>query len=276
MRRGKADLAISSALVSIHGQMVDEHLSVALQAAREAGVILKEGFYNYAGYSSKGVHDLVTESDLRSERIILGHIRSSFPSHRVRSEEAGGELKASGYQWIVDPLDGTSNFASGNPYFSLSIALVHEGKALVGVVYNPITGELYHALRRQGAFLNDSPIRVSSKRSLSASFIAVAYAADEQDIRNGIAILQRTALSARRAVVNFAPALDLCNIARGRLDGLIDNGSTAEDHAAGSLILQEAGGKVQNLGLAQWDVLQTGVVASNGYIQEALIELAGT
>lgn len=253
--------------------MIERFKPVAVAAALEAGEILKQGFSDYSGFTSKGPHDIVTETDLRSERAVLKRLAGAFPEHAVRSEETGSTPRSSEYCWIIDPLDGTSNFASANPYFSVSIALAREGRVILGVVYSPLTAELYQAVHGQGAFLNDRAIRVSPRNSLADSFVGIAFSADEGDTRRGIELLGRAAGVARRTVVNFAPALDLCSIARGRLDGLIDNGSTPEDHAAGSLILLEAGGTIQNLGASGWNVFRTGVVASNGRIQGALLGL---
>ncbi|MCK5463289.1 MAG: hypothetical protein KAI95_09745, partial [Bacteroidales bacterium] len=139
------------------------------------------------------------------------------------------------------------------------------------VVYNPISDELFYAEKGKGAFLNGGKISVSGRKDISGSLLALAYAPEEDEIRQGIALLETFVLQCRRVVINFAPALDLCNIARGRIDALIDNGSTPEDHAAASLILTEAGGKLRNLDQPGWDVNRTGIIASNTLLQDQLV-----
>jgi myo-inositol-1(or 4)-monophosphatase len=251
-------------------------LKTASEAARAAGPILETGYENLSGVQAKGEHDVVTDTDYQSERVILEIIRKEFPGHSVRSEEEGEQLTGSDYIWYVDPLDGTANFLAGVPYFSVSIAAAHQGTVVAGVVFNPVTGEFYHASKGGGAYLGGRRIHVSTTDGLSSSIIATAFAPEEKEIKEGTRLIETIALSVRRTVINFAPALDLCNIARGRMDGLVDNGSTPEDHAGASIILQEAGGKLQNLGSNTWDVNRTGTVASNGRIHEALLDLTDT
>lgn len=243
----------------------------ASNAALEAGKILKQDFYHSAAYQNKGKHDVVTETDLRSEKILLQKIREVYPEHTIISEELGKEVYDSEYCWYIDPLDGTSNFITGNPYFAVSIGVAFKGEIMAGVVYNPLMEELYLAEKGAGAYLNNVPLAVSTTDKMEDALIATAYAAGEEEIQEGVRILQRVAMRTRRVVLNFAPALDLCNIARGRIDGIIDNGSTPEDHAAASLIVNEAGGTLQNLHRDTWDVNITGIVASNGLIQEDLL-----
>lgn len=248
-------------------------METASKAARAAGPILEAGYENLSGVQAKGDHDVVTDTDYRSERAILEIIRKEFPGHSVRSEEEGEQVTGSDYMWYVDPLDGTANFLSGVPYFSVSIAAAHQGTVVAGVVFNPVTGEFYHAVKGGGAYLGEQRIHVSTTAQLSSSIIATAFAPEEREIKEGARLIETIALSVRRTVINFAPALDLCNIARGRMDGLVDNGSTPEDHAGASIILQEAGGVLQNLGSDTWNVDRTGTVASNGHIHEALLDL---
>jgi fructose-1,6-bisphosphatase/inositol monophosphatase family enzyme len=243
---------------------------VAIEAAKEAGSIAKEDFYNAGAYKDKGAHDVVTETDMKSEECILKIIKNAFPDHTVISEEAGKQIQGSEYSWYVDPIDGTSNFITGNPYFAISLGIARKGEIISGVVYNPLLDEMYVAEKGGGAFLNAKKIKVSTTSEMKNALVATAYSADEADIQTGINIQQNLALTARRVVLNFAPALDLCNIARGRIDGIIDNGSTPEDHAAASIILEEAGGALQNLHKDYWDVNTTGIVASNGFIHQSL------
>lgn len=246
-------------------------LETVKSVARSAGAILADEFYHINTFDAKGDHDIVTRADYRSENLIMKELLAVYPDYSIITEESANVDRGSGYCWYIDPLDGTNNFITGSPYFVVSIGLAFRNEIILGVVYNPISDELFHAEKGQGAFFNDEPISVSGRRELSESLLALAYAAEEVEIRQGISLLETLVLKCRRVVINFAPALDLCNIARGRLDGLIDNGSTPEDHAAASLILTEAGGELRNFDQAGWDVNRTGIVASNGLLQDHLV-----
>jgi len=246
-------------------------LETVISAAKSAGSILAGEFSRITKFEAKGKHDIVTRADYHSEFLIIEQLQAEYPDYGIVTEESPNIEGKSGYCWYIDPLDGTSNFITGNPYFAVSIGLAFQNEIMLGVVFNPISGELFYAEKGKGAYLNKKEISVSERSELSGSFVACAYAAQEEKIREGIDLLEKLALQSRRVVVNFAPALDLCNIARGRIDALIDNGSTPEDHAAASLILSEAGGSVRNYDRASWDVNRTGIIATNKYIQEKLL-----
>ncbi len=245
-------------------------LTEAVKASKQSGKVLKAGFVAKQEVREKGKHDVVSQIDLASEKIILKIISKSFPSHSIRAEESGSQNKRSEYKWYIDPLDGTSNFLSGVAYFSVSIALAFREKIILGVVYNPILDELYTAEVNKGTFLNGKKIRVSKEKDFSKAFVAAAYSSSEQNIHLGLKTVEKLSLASRRVMINFSPALDLCNIARGRLDALADSGTTPEDHAAGSLIVEEAGGKINNYKYKNWDVEKVGIVASNGLLQAKL------
>ncbi len=254
--------------LNMHTQL----LELATKAVLEAGKILSHDFHNLGKVLSKGMHDVVSETDLKAEKLIIEMIRTNYPNHSIIAEESGRMVAESEYAWYVDPIDGTSNFVTGNPYFTISIGIAYKEEIIVGVVYNPILDELFHAIKGEGAYLNNNQIHVSDRKELKEAYVAIAYSADPDDIIKGICYQQQLALTARRVVINFAPALDLCNIARGRLDALVDNGSTSEDHAAGSLILAEAQGTMQSMGEDYFDVNITGIIASNGKIQQQILQ----
>ncbi|MCK5250821.1 MAG: inositol monophosphatase [Spirochaetaceae bacterium] len=249
---------------------------VMIDAARKAGEVIREDYISLKQVHAKGLHDVVTDTDYHSEQIILSAIQSHFPNHRIIAEESGTSGNDKEYTWFVDPLDGTSNFVTGIPYFSVSIAVAHKGSIILGVVYNPIVEEFYFAEKGGGAFLNNEPIRVSGRSKLSAAYAATAFSEQKANVSSGLKTADILIRSCRRVVINFAPALDLCNIARGRLDLLIDNGSVPVDHAAGSIILAEAGGYLQNLGKTTWDINVTGITASNGKLKLPLELLTQT
>jgi len=247
--------------------------SVAIEAAKKAGKILKLEFKSISFVKNKAKHDIVSDADYKSEKEIIKIINSAFPNHNIKAEESGKDEKSSDYTWYIDPLDGTSNFIIGNPYFSVSIALSHADKIILGVVYNPILNELYFAERGKGSFLNGKPIRVSDRSDIKGAILASAYSSDERDIAKGLKTIEKLSLSSRKVIISFSPALNLCNIARGRIDGLIDNGTTPEDHAAGSLIVTEAGGKIQNYNSNSWDVNKTGIIASNKKLHMSILRI---
>jgi len=250
-----------------------EYKETAIKAVKEGGEVLRSGFENLGDIKDKGSHDIVSEFDVRSEQMILKTIKSQFPEHSILAEESGTDQNESDYTWYVDPLDGTSNFVMRNPYFSISIALALKNKVIMGVVYNPILNELFYAETGKGAFLNGTPIKVSKKSELKDAFVASAYLSEDKEIVEGLNVIKKLALNTRKTVIHFSPALNLCNIARGRIDALVDNGTMPEDHAAGSIILTEAGGMVQNYGSNEWDINKIGIVASNGLLQNKVIEL---
>ena len=155
---------------------MNKFLEVALDAAREAGAVLLVEHSRPQKISYKGEVDLVTETDKRSEAIVVGRLRREFPGHRIVAEEgSGGAAGASRYEWHVDPLDGTTNFAHGYPCFAVSIALLEDGQPLVGAVFNPVSDELFSAARGAGAFLNEKPIRVSKMEKLATSLVSTGF-----------------------------------------------------------------------------------------------------
>jgi myo-inositol-1(or 4)-monophosphatase len=247
-------------------------LEKVISVARSAGEILRHEFTHINKFDAKGAHDIVTHMDYESEALIMKELQAAYPGYSIKTEESPDVDRGSGYCWYIDPIDGTNNFITGSPYFVVSIGLAYQHETLLGVVYNPISDELFHAEKGKGAFLNGKRISVSVRSQLSASLLALAYAAEEKEIKQGIALLEKFVLKCRRVVINFAPALDLCNIARGRLDGLIDNGSTPEDHGAANLILSEAGGKLRNFDQPGWDVNRTGIIASNAALQDHILD----
>ncbi|HVC58435.1 MAG TPA: inositol monophosphatase family protein [Candidatus Acidoferrales bacterium] len=247
--------------------------SVAIKAAKEAGKTLKFRFDANLEVKAKSKHDIVSNVDVESERKIIQIIKKNFPTHAIQAEESGAQGKISNYRWIVDPLDGTANFVTGNPFFSVSIALTFQGKVILGVVYNPILNQLYYAEKGKGAFLNGNRIVVSKNSSLKDSFIVTGNLYDEKGISKALPTVKKLILSSRKTLIIFSPALNLCNLARGKIDGFVDRGATPEDHAAGSLIATEAGARVQNYYSDTWDVNKEGIVASNGKLHNAILKL---
>lgn len=250
-----------------------DYLNTAVKGALAGGAVLKQAFYEQVRAEEKGRHDIVTSSDFHSEKEIMKILKGQYPLHAMVAEESGTYRSGSDYCWYIDPLDGTSNFVTGNPYFSVSVALACKGEIIAAVVYNPITEELYTAVKGQGAYQNNVPVHVNDKMSLSDSIVSSAYSSDESLIADGLKRIGIIAPKCRRVLLHFSPALDLCNIARGRLDCMFTKGSTPEDHAAGSLILSEAGGVVTNFENNEWSIDDPGIIASNRFLHDEITRI---
>ena len=258
--------------------MEDSILAIMESAARGAGAILRRHFETPDRVRAKGVRDLVSAADLESEAYLLRCIEAAHPEHDVWAEESGYHKREPGdngplHCWYVDPLDGTSNFIAGIPYFSISLALAREGTVVAATVHNPLLDEFYVAARGQGAWRNGVPIRVGTRTDPADCIGGCAFACDDAGAREGLTVMKQLTLSLRKTLVHFSPALDLCNVARGRTDIYVDNGTTPEDHAAASLIVQEAGGCVRNFATPAWDPRAPGIIASNPALQRPLLAL---
>ena len=252
-------------------------LNFAIQAARDAGRILSERYGRAIQISNKGDIDLVTEADLAAERLIVERIKSHFPRHSILAEEAGEVESASGaaseYKWIIDPLDGTTNYAHGYPFFCVSIALERAGEVVVGVVYDPLRDELFAAERGEGATLNGRRIRVSETDDLNRALVCTGFPYDvrqRSDFARRFANFIMQAQSVRR---DGAAALDLAYVACGRFDVFWEEGLRPWDVAAGVLILEEAGGRVSHYDGRPFDVYTPPIVASNGVLHEELLRV---
>ncbi|MFZ8845559.1 inositol monophosphatase family protein [Thermoflexus sp.] len=246
---------------------------VAVEAAVEAGRVLRWHFRRGLEIIYKGEIDLVTEADLAAERVLISRIREAFPDHHLLSEESGEILQDSPWLWVVDPLDGTTNFAHGFPVFSVSIALLHEGQRVLGVVYDVMRDELFAARRGEGAFLNGRPIRVSRTSRLEAALLVTGFPYDRQEspfdnTQEFVALLKRC-----HGVLRVgSAALDLAAVAAGRLDGYWEFRLSPWDLAAGALLVEEAGGRVTTPTGDPLPPLATDIVATNGRIHEELLK----
>jgi len=249
---------------------MEQYRRAAIEAAMEAGHRLKELFGKAHTVTRKGVIDLVTEADLQAEEIILTRLRSRFPEHGVISEEQGaasGERAAA--FWLVDPLDGTTNFAHNFPWFAVSIAFLTAGRTVLGVVYNPLLEELYWAQDGHGAFLGEKKLTVSSERELVASLMATGFPYDVQtnaaDVLGRFSRVLPRVQGIRRA---GSAALDLAQVAAGRFEGFYEMRLKPWDTAAGALLVTEAGGICTGFHGEPFDPFSGDVVASNGIIHE--------
>src|SRR5215471_4186558 len=226
--------------------MANHYLEVAVETALEAGKILREEYALPPDIKYKGGVDLVTQADQRSERAIVARLSKHFPSHSISAEEGSGERRSSEFQWHVDPLDGTTNFAHKYPCFSVSIAVARGENLLAGVVYNPISDELFAAARSAGATLNGKSIAVSKNETLSVSLLCTGFPVHKRRSQPNIQYYYDFTLRTHGVRRDGSAALDLACVACGRFDGFWEFGLNSWDTAAGVLLVQEAGGRVSN------------------------------
>lgn len=253
------------------------YLEFAVSAAQEAGLFLKRNLHKKHSVQYKGEINIVTDEDRKSEEMIINRITREFPGHDILSEESAARESGAEFRWIVDPLDGTTNYAHGFPVFCVSIALQRNGDTVTGCIYNPMLDEMFTAEAGSGAFLNREKIMVSSVADFSKSFLATGFPYDLRTNRNNninyfIALAKRT-LAIRRA---GSAALDLAYTAAGRFDGFWELKLHPWDTAAGLLMVKEAGGKVSEISGGIYTLDSDSVAASNGLIHSELIgQLSG-
>ena len=248
-------------------------LATARDAAVEAGRLLLSRLDGDFQVSKKGPIDLVTEMDLEAERIIISRIRESFPDHQILAEEKGSSQGSEDFRWIIDPLDGTTNYAHGYRFFSVSIALEVGGQIVLGVVYDPVTEELFSARHGEGAWLNDQSIGVSGTEDLIDSMLCTGFSYDQQAMRRNLQLFSRIILESRAVRRDGSAALDLCYLACGRFDGFWELSLHPWDVAAGKLIAEEAGGRITSFDGSPCSIYDAEILASNGRIHGAMIEL---
>jgi len=253
-----------------------DFLALALQAAECAGALIRDSVDKIEQVEHKSAIDLVTTVDRQSEQLIVGLIRDQYPRHSiVAEEETAISLEDTAYQWIVDPLDGTTNFVHGYPQFAVSIALAHAEEIVVGVVRDPMRGETFSAAHGGGARLNGEPIKASDVDELDKALLATGFPYDRRERADEyLAPFKRFMCAAQGIRRGGAAALDLCYVASGRLDGFWERKLHAWDVAAGSLIVREAGGCVTNLRGGEFDLWGSELLCSNGRIHDEMVALA--
>jgi myo-inositol-1(or 4)-monophosphatase len=257
-------------------------LNFAIQTARDAGRILADRMGRALQVSNKGDIDLVTEADLASEKLIIERIKSHYPRHAILAEESGtteGITFVSGqteWRWIIDPLDGTTNYAHGYPCFCVSIALERAGSIEIGVIYDPTRDELFAAERGQGATLNDRTIRVSEVEDLNAAMLCTGFPYNVRERPNFARDFAKFTMAAQAVRRDGSAAIDLAYLACGRFDGFWEDGLNAWDIAAGLLLIEEAGGRVSDFNGAPLNIFTPKVLASNGLIHDKMMQVLGT
>ena len=243
--------------------------------ATEAGAKELKKFFNgtFKISNKEGINNLVTEADHAADKAIIAVIKKAFPDHGIVSEETEEFVSESEYKWIVDPIDGTVNFANGIPICCVSIGLEYKNAMLMGAVYNPIMDEFFFAEKGEGATLNNNKISVSNKTEVLRSCLVTGFPYTYLDQPNGplqvFERLIRRGIPVRRL---GSAAIDLCWVAAGRFDGFYEHQLNAWDSAAGFLIVEEAGGKVTDLKGDTYSPYQPGIIATNGSLHDELVE----
>lgn len=249
-------------------------LQQTLREAARAGAAEILRFFNrdFKISNKEGVNNLVTEADHASEKAILQVIHSAFPDHQVLAEETGEILQDSTYKWIIDPIDGTVNFAHGIPLNCVSIAVEKDGEIVLAAVFNPHMNEFFFAEKGKGASLNDQPIRVSGETNTLNACLVTGFPYTYINMTNGpLEVFERFIRKGVPVRRLGSAAIDLCWVAAGRLDGFYEHKLEPWDSAAGFLIVEEAGGKVTDFEGNKFSVYQHRLLATNGKIHEEMI-----
>jgi myo-inositol-1(or 4)-monophosphatase len=250
-------------------------LNFAIQTARDAGSILLEKLGRIS-VMKKGDINLVTEADLASEALIIERIKTYHPRHSVLAEESGEAVVVGGdstWKWIIDPLDGTTNYAHGYPCFCVTMALEHDGEIVIGVTYDPTRNEVFAAEKGSGASLNGRPIRVSAETQLSESLIVTGFPYNFKEVPQFERSLKEFLLRSRGVRRDGSAAIDMAYVACGRFEGFWEEGLHPWDVAAGKLLIEEAGGRISYYDGSEFSIYKPPMCASNGSIHEQMLEV---
>ena len=247
------------------------HFMTTREILLEAGSILKKRYFEKQTYSVKERFHLLSQIDLAMDELISRKLQKSYPKHSIFSEESDEIQKSSQKRWILDPIDGTTNLIMGNPSFAISLALEDRGKIVEGHVYNPVTDEYYFAPEDDNSsFLNGEPLTASETSTISEALIAFGYSAKMSVIHNYYSHWRSIFENCRKGIGWVAPALSICNVARGRVDAFIDTGCSMEGQAAASLILSRAQGKMFDNGFKPYDHSTKGAIFCSAALEDDL------
>ena len=253
--------------------MWEKELQAANEAATAAGKILSRLFGQVKNITKKGEIDLVTEADYQAEETLIKTIRRYFPQDNILAEEAGKNERTSNRTWLIDPLDGTTNFVHGFPFFSVSIGLEAKGEMVVGVVLNPFMHERFEGTKGKGAFLNHKPIAVSRTNHLKEALLATGFPYDIRETHEEVLNrFKKMVISAQGVRRPGSASLDMCYVAAGKLDGFWEQGLKPWDTAAGVIIVEEAGGKLSTFQGTHYTPYRKSIVAANPFVHAQIIE----
>ena len=249
-------------------------IELAIRIAREAGAILQDFASRDFTITNKGRINLVTEADHASEAHIKRAILENYPDHQILAEESGVHASSSDYVWIIDPLDGTTNFAHGVPCYGVSIGVEHRGEMIAGVIYDPSRDEVYAAERGGGAFRNGTPINASSVKTLEEALLVSGFPYDVREQMNKYLPAWEAFLSTAQGVRRLgAASIDMCYVACGYFDGFWEFGLNPWDTAAGWVLIEEAGGKVTRTDGLAFENARPDLLATNGHIHKEMMEV---
>lgn len=253
--------------------MTEEFLKVAKEAAREAGAVLLSYYGKSDVFEVKKDSSRLTEADLSAERSVIDRVKKSFPTHSILSEEKGFEEQHSNFLWIIDPLDGTTNFSNQVPFFCTSIGLFKDGKPFLGVVYYPHQDELFWATAGGGSWLNDKPIHVVVETDMETGFLAMGTERTPESKKRAACIYSIIKPANTHIRTVGASALELCYVACGRFSAFLLNGNNAWDVAAGALIAKESGAHLTDYEGEEWSLDSKTLLASSPVIAEELLSI---
>ena len=248
-------------------------LKTAIEAAIGAGRILVERYPEVRNITKKGFRDIVTDADIAAESFILGLINGRFPDHAILSEEAGGTDIGSGFTWVLDPLDGTTNYAHHHPVFAVSIGVLEHGNPLVGVIHDPLRDQTFVAHRGAGARLNDVPIHVSGVAELKNALLGVDWGHENEVRERMLNYLHRLLPRCGTVRASGSAALALAYVAAGWTDAYFQPGLKPWDSAAGSLLVKEAGGECTTMKGEPYRVQLPECLATNGFIHDEFLKV---
>ncbi len=255
---------------------LDNFLDTAIEAAKEAGRIQEGKFGENFKIEHKGEINLVTEVDYQCEKVIIDIIKRDYPEHEILTEEAGSVKTSSKsrYKWIIDPLDGTTNYTHSYPCFCASVGLEVDGEIVAGAVYNPMFDELFTSVKGKGAYLNEKPLKVSKTGDINKSLLATGFPYDIRDSKeNNLNHFCNFAVRAQAIRRPGSAVLDLCYLAAGRFDGFWELKLYPWDMAASSLIVKEAGGMITDFKGGEFSIYKGEMLASNGLIHKEMINI---
>ncbi|KNY25477.1 inositol monophosphatase family protein [Pseudobacteroides cellulosolvens] len=232
-----------------------------------AGEVLKKQYNGLKTCETKEKFDLVTQSDYLIEKILINEIKLIYPDYSIYSEEVGSISNKPDKCWIIDPIDGTANFVFGVPYFCISVCLENQGEITEAYVYNPVSEEFFYSTKDEGkSFLDGKEINVSQNNEIGDCLAVFGFSANYNNIQRYYKDWSCIFENAKKGMPLLSPALNICNVARGRTDFFIDLSSNMEGHSAAALILKNAGGKVYNYDFTEWDYKSKGIIVTNGKV----------
>jgi myo-inositol-1(or 4)-monophosphatase len=252
---------------------MSHYLERAISIAHEAGSLLRHYFERRVHFELKGDFDLVTEADRASEKLVVERLRQYFPDHAILAEEGSGHESASEYRWYVDPLDGTTNFAHGYPFYNVTLALEKGGELIAGVIFDPSRNELFTCEKGSGAFLNGARIHVSKSPRIDESLFSTGFPSRRRHQDINIHFYYQLAMASHGVRRGGAAAIDLAWVACGRLDGFWEFGLSPWDMAAGKLLVDEAGGVCRDMYDEPHGLTSPHIMADNGLIHREVVTL---